>query len=79
LFFRSVSYTEGEAAAKEGNFIFQEVSAKTSANINTLFCDIFAKISKKFNLVGSENVEGIEGNDEGKFINIEFFMWNKII
>jgi hypothetical protein len=51
--------------AKERNFIFQEVSAKTSANINPLFCEIFSKISKKFNLVGSENVEGIQGDNDG--------------
>ena len=65
-----VSYSEGEATANERNFIFEEVSAKTSSNINTLFCDIFAQISKKFNLVGSEAHEVNEGNNES--INISY-------
>ena len=64
-----VSYSEGQATANERNFIFEEVSAKTSVNINTLFCDIFAQISKKFNLVGSEAHEVHEGNNESILIN----------
>ncbi len=57
--------SEGEALAQEKNFIFQEVSAKTGANINNLFYkDIFAQISRKYKLLGEEvNEEGGDNNN----------------
>ncbi len=55
IWYRQVTTQEGENLAKERNYIFQEVSAKTAANINTLFYqDIFTQIAKKYNLISGQ-------------------------
>ncbi len=53
---RQVRESEAEALAKEKKFIFHEVSAKTGANINSLFYkDIFDQIILKFKVGGGPN------------------------
>lgn len=58
---REVSIGEAEALAKEKGLIFQEVSAKSGINVNTLFYkDIFDQIARKYNLAGMGECEQIE-------------------
>lgn len=50
---REVKTEEAQALAKQKDFIFQEVSAKSGINMNNLFYkDIFDKIITKFKLGG---------------------------
>lgn len=59
---REVSVSEAEALAKEKGLIFQEVSAKSGLNVNTLFYkDIFDQIARKYNL---GEMGELEQNDE---------------
>jgi hypothetical protein len=60
-----VSSQEGEALAKEKGYIFQEVSAKSGANINNLFYqDIFAQIGRRFNIMGEEDNTNVNSGVE---------------
>jgi hypothetical protein len=64
--YRQVTTQEGEILAKEKNYIFQEVSAKSADNINTLFYqDIFNQIARKFNLIDGADEGGDEQNKPG--------------
>jgi GTPase SAR1 family protein len=62
---RQVAKEEAQSYAKEKQFIFQEVSAKTGINVNTLFYkDILERISKQYHY----DANNIEEQVQSKFI-----------
>ena len=69
---RQVSIKEAEEFAKQNDFLFFEVSAKTGANVHELFNNnIFPAMAKKFNIVGDEEGGEENKNEEGKDNNVK--------
>lgn len=69
---RQVSIKEAEEFAKQNDFLFFEVSAKTGVNVHELFNNnIFPAMAKKFNIVGDEEGGEENKNEEGKNNNVK--------
>ena len=69
---RQVSIKEAEELAKQNDFLFFEVSAKTGVNVHELFNNnIFPAMAKKFNIVGDEEGGEENKNEEGKNNNVK--------
>ena len=67
---RQVTKEEGSNFAKEHNYIFQEISAKTNEGFNELFYKkLFKKIKKKFNIEELEELEEEEEEEEEEIKN----------
>ncbi|MCQ2817349.1 MAG: Rab6 family protein [archaeon] len=68
---RQVTEKDGENFAKENNFLFMEVSAKTGKNIIELFHDIiYPEMSRKFNIVGEDEETKNEAGNQGGNIEL---------
>ena len=69
---RQVSIKEAEEFAKQNDFLFFEVSAKTGVNVHELFNNnIFPAMAKQFNTVGDEEGGEENKNEEGKNNNVK--------
>ena len=64
---REISYEEGKKFAEEHNYIFQEISAKTSDGFSELFNKkLFDKIKTKFNPAGEKPKTEIKNDEQIK-------------
>ena len=64
---REISYEEGKKFAEEHNYIFQEISAKTSDGFSELFNKkLFDKIKTKFNPAGEKPKAEIKNDEQIK-------------
>ena len=64
---REISYEEGKKFAEEHNYIFQEISAKTSDGFSELFNKkLFDKIKTKFNPAGKKPKTEIKNDEQIK-------------